>query len=188
MIERGEHLRFAMKARQAISIRGERGRKYRRRNVTIELGVTCAIHLAHTAGANGGDDFVRPEANAGTERHVSLWRGLYAAGGVDKIAVRLIASCGRTCVLGYGNPRFSSEIRAACCSLEGMAERRIRPLMDRQRAMFGEKLLELANYAVAALIFGQLVGAQRISLAVMFMGGAGYIALVLLAWRLTGDR
>ena len=50
--------------------------------------------------------------------------------------------------------------------------------------MFGEKLLELANYAVAALIFGQLVGAQRISLALMLTGGASYIALVVVAdWR-----
>jgi hypothetical protein len=53
--------------------------------------------------------------------------------------------------------------------------------------MFGEKLLELANYAVAALIFGQLVGAQRISLGLMLTGGASSIALVLVALWLTGN-
>jgi len=60
-------------------------------------------------------------------------------------------------------------------------------LTDRQCAMSGEKLLELANYAVAALIFGQLVAAQRISLALMLTGGASYIALVVVALWLTGD-
>jgi len=61
-------------------------------------------------------------------------------------------------------------------------------LTDRQCAMFGEKLLELANYAVAALVFGQLVSQQRISLGLMLTGGASYMALVLVALWLTGDE
>src|ERR1039458_8931325 len=35
-----------------------------------EFGVLGAVHLAHTAGADGGEDFVRAEFVAGRERHV----------------------------------------------------------------------------------------------------------------------
>ena len=52
-------------------------------------------------------------------------------------------------------------------------------LTDRQRALFGEKLLELANYAVTALIFGQLVGQERISSLLTMLGFGIYVALVL---------
>jgi hypothetical protein len=61
-------------------------------------------------------------------------------------------------------------------------------LTDRQRLVFGEKLLELANYAVAGLIFGQLVGAQPISLGLMIAGGASDISLVILGLWLTGGE
>ena len=61
-------------------------------------------------------------------------------------------------------------------------------LTERQRAVFGEKLLELANYAVAALIFGQLVGQQPIPLTVMLAGAGSYIALVLVGlWLMAGE-
>lgn len=60
-------------------------------------------------------------------------------------------------------------------------------LTERQRGIFGEKLFELANYAVAALIFGQLVSQQRISLTVMIAGGATYIILVLAGLWLSGE-
>ena len=52
-------------------------------------------------------------------------------------------------------------------------------LNDRQRVMFGEKLVDLANYAVTALIFGQLVGQERISVLVTMLGFGVYVAFVL---------
>jgi hypothetical protein len=35
-------------------------------------------------------------------------------------------------------------------------------LTTRQRVVFGEKLLDLANYAAAGLVFGQFVGQQAV--------------------------
>ncbi len=49
MIERGEDLRFAMKAREPIRVAGERIRQDLQRDVATELGVAGAIHLAHSA-------------------------------------------------------------------------------------------------------------------------------------------
>ena len=61
-------------------------------------------------------------------------------------------------------------------------------LTERQRGIFGEKLFELANYAVAALIFGQLVSQQRFSWIVMLAGGGSYTALVLVGLWFTGEE
>jgi hypothetical protein len=79
MIERRENLCLAMEARKSIRIARESRRQNFQRDVAIELRITCAIHITHAACANGDDDFIRSEASAGTERHVRLWRGLYAA-------------------------------------------------------------------------------------------------------------
>ncbi|MGH9256214.1 MAG: hypothetical protein ACRD3C_16785 [Vicinamibacterales bacterium] len=59
-------------------------------------------------------------------------------------------------------------------------------LKGRQRAVLGEKLLDLANFAAAALVFGQFVGQQSFSWAVVGVGVAIWFALVMLALRLTG--
>jgi hypothetical protein len=89
---------------------------------------------------------------------------------------------------GIVTQRFPRNSNGHVSRFSGIARSDVARLTDRQCALFGEKLLELANYAVAALIFGQLVGAQRISLALMLTGGASYIALVLVALWLTGDE
>jgi hypothetical protein len=82
--------------------------------------------------------------------------------------------------------RFPHKIAWACSSLQDVTKSDVARLTDRQRVMFGEKLLELANYAVAALIFGQLVSQQRISFVVMLAGLGSYMALVLVGLWLTG--
>jgi hypothetical protein len=41
------------------------------RDIAIEARIARAIDLAHAAGADGGQDLVRPEASTGTEGHVS---------------------------------------------------------------------------------------------------------------------
>ena len=50
MIERGEHLRLALEAREAIGIGGERLGQDLDRDVAPELRVARAVDLAHPAG------------------------------------------------------------------------------------------------------------------------------------------
>jgi hypothetical protein len=69
MIQRRQHLRFAMKAREPIGVGCKCGRQNLQRDVTIELRIARAVDLTHAACTNGGDDFVWSEATAGTERH-----------------------------------------------------------------------------------------------------------------------
>ena len=51
VVERGERLRLALEAHQAIRIAGERRRQHLDGDVAIELRVAGAIHLAHAARA-----------------------------------------------------------------------------------------------------------------------------------------
>ena len=67
MIQRGEDLRFALEAGEAIGIAGEGIRQNLERDVAIQLRIARAIHLAHAAGAKGREDFVRAEAGAWSE-------------------------------------------------------------------------------------------------------------------------
>jgi len=57
-----------------------------------------------------------------------------------------------------------------------------------QRAVFGEKFLDLANYAAAALVFGQFVGQQPLSWRVMLAGMATWFVLAATSFLLTGER
>ncbi len=61
-------------------------------------------------------------------------------------------------------------------------------LMNRQRGVLGEKALDLANFAATALVFGQFVGQQPVSVKVIVGGVATWIVLALVAIWLTGDR
>ncbi len=72
MIQRRQHLRFAAESREAIRIVGDRRQQHLDRDVAIQLGIARAIHLAHAAGAEGGEDFVRAEARAGCERDAAV--------------------------------------------------------------------------------------------------------------------
>jgi hypothetical protein len=57
-----------------------------------------------------------------------------------------------------------------------------------QRAVFGEKVLDLGNYAAAALVFGQFVGQQPISWMVIVSGVATWPVFAVWAFWLTGER
>ena len=61
VIQRGEHLRLALEAREAIGVGGERVGEDLQRDVATELRVARAIDLAHAAGADRGDDLVGAE-------------------------------------------------------------------------------------------------------------------------------
>src|SRR5437667_11834414 len=69
MIERRERLRFTREPGQAIGIAGERLGQDFHGDVAIERRIARAIDLAHTAGADRGEDFVRTEARAGAQAH-----------------------------------------------------------------------------------------------------------------------
>ena len=73
MIERREDLRFALEAREAVGIEGEELGQNLERDVAIELRVARAIDLAHSARADGREDFVRAEAGAVREGHGIVW-------------------------------------------------------------------------------------------------------------------
>ena len=64
MIERREDVCFALEARHALGIQREGIGQDLDRDVATQSGVSGAIHLAHAAGANGGEDLIRPEASA----------------------------------------------------------------------------------------------------------------------------
>ena len=72
MVERREHPRFALEARQAVGIRGEDARQNFERDVAPELRVARAIHLAHAARAEQCVDLV--DADASTGQHGSVGR------------------------------------------------------------------------------------------------------------------
>ena len=55
---RGEHLRFAREAGDAIDVEHEGGGQHLECDVAVQLRVLRAIHLAHSAGAQRADDFV----------------------------------------------------------------------------------------------------------------------------------
>ena len=50
------------------------------RDVAPELGIACAIHLTHAAGADRRGDVVDAEASAGSEGQVADYSGREAAG------------------------------------------------------------------------------------------------------------
>ena len=58
----------------------------------------------------------------------------------------------------------------------------------RQRAVLGETLRELANFAAAALVFGQFVGQQLLSWRIFIAGVAVWLVLISYALFLEGDQ
>ena len=75
MIQRGEHLRLAPEAGDSLWIGREGLGQDLDRDLATELGVAGAIHLAHAASADGGEDLVRTDVGTGAQGQA---RGLYA--------------------------------------------------------------------------------------------------------------
>ena len=69
VVERGEQVRLAPEAREALFVPRELGRQHLDRDLAVELGVARAEHFAHPPGAEGGGDLVGPETLAGGEAH-----------------------------------------------------------------------------------------------------------------------
>jgi hypothetical protein len=70
MIQRSQDLSFALEARHAVGIRGERRRQNLDRDIAIELGITGAINLAHAALAELGGNAVMRDGFADHSRPV----------------------------------------------------------------------------------------------------------------------
>ena len=81
MVERGQHLRLALEACEAIGIERERVGDDLQRDVATELRIARAIDLAHPARAEGGDDLIRAEARY---RHLGAFVGI---GWADSIGI-----------------------------------------------------------------------------------------------------
>src|SRR5688572_8015079 len=69
MIECGENFRFALKAREPIRIAGHRGREHLDGDRPLQIAVGRAIHLAHPAGTDGGEDLIGSKSGPWAERH-----------------------------------------------------------------------------------------------------------------------
>jgi hypothetical protein len=57
-----------------------------------------------------------------------------------------------------------------------------------QRAVFGEKFVDLANYAAAALVFGQFVGQQPFSWGILIGGITAWLVFAATSFWLMGER
>src|SRR5262245_54251992 len=62
MIERGQHLRFALKSRETVGILCECTREDLYRDVAAEPGIAAAVDFPHAARSEEADNFVRPDA------------------------------------------------------------------------------------------------------------------------------
>ena len=69
MVQRREGLGFARETCEPFGVVREAIRQNLDRHVAIEVGVPRAIDLAHAAGADQRDDFIRAEASSGRQRH-----------------------------------------------------------------------------------------------------------------------
>jgi hypothetical protein len=72
VVERGEHLRFAFEAREAVGIAREFLGQDLQRDIAIELRIARPIHDPHTACPEQAHDLVRSDVHSCGERHNPL--------------------------------------------------------------------------------------------------------------------
>ena len=71
VVERREHLGFAVKPRQAVRIVRDGSEQYFDRDVPIEFRIAGAIHLSHSSYAQQSDYLIDAEPRAGGQGHVA---------------------------------------------------------------------------------------------------------------------
>jgi hypothetical protein len=89
VIQRREHARLALEARQPVTIAGDRGGQDLDCNLPLEPRVERAIHLAHAARAKGAADLIRAELLARTQH---LRGAVIAVGLVRRDREELVAA------------------------------------------------------------------------------------------------
>ena len=110
MVQRREHFRFALKARQPIVVSGERGGQDLDRDLALQLRVGRAIHLAHPAFADRARDFVDAETGAGSEgQSVADYMG--GSGSMHRDCSVKRRSVDRFSWPGPGGPRAAARTR-----------------------------------------------------------------------------
>ena len=72
MVQRGDRTRLALEASPRIGVAGDFTREDFDGNRAIETSIVGFVDLAHAAGAQRADDFIRTEPNAGVEGHARL--------------------------------------------------------------------------------------------------------------------
>jgi hypothetical protein len=65
VIERRQNFGFALESSHALRIGGKGIRQHFQRDFTLPLSVFRAINFAHSAGAEGRNDFIRAQAVTG---------------------------------------------------------------------------------------------------------------------------
>ena len=80
VIERREHLGFALEPRQAVAVAREGRRQDFDGDVAVQTGIARAVDLAHPTGAKRGEDFVAAKPCACREGH----RGCEAARSIPR--------------------------------------------------------------------------------------------------------
>ena len=87
MVQRRENLRFAPESCETFGVVRNGRKENLDRDVAIQLRVTRAVDLAHTAGAECGEDFVGAEARSDGQGHPAT---LILPSGVDDSAVEQV--------------------------------------------------------------------------------------------------
>jgi hypothetical protein len=78
MVEASDGPRLALETRETVRGRSQVSRKDLDCDLAPQPGVASAVDLAHSPGAEGGDDLVGPETGSGDERHpVNLQQHLH---------------------------------------------------------------------------------------------------------------
>ena len=76
MVEGGDRVRFTLEARAAVHVQHPAAREHLNGDEAIQTQIPGLVHLAHSARADGGDDFVRTESSASAEQHWVKGAGL----------------------------------------------------------------------------------------------------------------
>src|SRR5262245_54166772 len=69
VIERGQGLGFTLKSREPVGVGSQRRGQHLQRDVSFEIRIEGAIHLAHAADADGSLNLVGAEARAWSQYH-----------------------------------------------------------------------------------------------------------------------
>jgi len=72
MIQRRQHLRFTLEAGESFGVPRQSVRQDFDRDVAAKLRVLGAIHVAHSARANRGQDLIWTQTSSSRERHGAL--------------------------------------------------------------------------------------------------------------------
>ncbi len=75
VVERSEHLRLALEARQALRVGSKEVGQDLDRDLAVQARVARSIHLTHAARAQRADDFVGADPRAWGQRHQRLTLG-----------------------------------------------------------------------------------------------------------------